>query len=139
MVDIDHFKLVNDTHGHECGYSVLQTLGAILRAQQLRHDVTCRYGGEEFVVLLPETLLESAFLVAEAMRKRVGNHVFRYKEARLQITISLGVAGALEQNPANEDEFIKLADKALYRAKEDGRNRTVVLEAGTERVLREGP
>jgi diguanylate cyclase (GGDEF)-like protein len=117
---------------------VLQTLGAILRAQQRRHDVTCRYGGEEFVVLLPETLLDSAFLVAEGIRKRVGNHVFRYRDQRLQITISLGVAGALEQNPANEDEFVNLADRALYRAKADGRNRTIVLEGGTDRVLREG-
>ncbi len=138
MVDIDHFKNVNDSHGHECGDAVLQTLGAILRAQQRRHDVTCRYGGEEFVVLLPETLLDSAFLVAEAMRKRVGNHVFRYKELRLQITISLGVAGALEQNPPNEDDFVKLADKALYRAKADGRNRTIVLDTTGERVQRAG-
>ncbi len=138
MLDIDWFKKVNDTYGHECGDSVLQTLGAILRGQQRRHDVACRYGGEEFIVLLPETLLDAAFLVAEGMRKRVSSHVFRYKDLRLNVTVSLGVAGALEQNPANEDDFINMADKALYRSKADGRNRTVVLEPNTDRVLRMG-
>ena len=136
MVDIDFFKKVNDTHGHECGDAVLQTLGSVLRGQQRRHDIACRYGGEEFIVLLPETLLDAAFLVAEGMRKRVDNHVFRYKDLRLNISVSLGVAGALEQNPANEDDFINLADRALYRAKAEGRNRTIVLEANTDRVLR---
>ncbi|HEX7929258.1 MAG TPA: diguanylate cyclase [bacterium] len=136
MVDIDFFKKVNDSHGHECGDSVLQTLGAILRGQQRRHDIACRYGGEEFIVLLPETLLDAAFLVAEGLRKRVNNHIFRYKELRLNVTVSLGVAGALEQNPANEDEFINMADKALYAAKGTGRNRTVILEPNTDRVLR---
>jgi diguanylate cyclase len=76
--------------------------------------------------------------VAEGMRKRVNNHLFRYKELRLNISVSLGVAGALEQNPANEDEFINLADRALYKAKETGRNRTVILEHHTDKVLRSG-
>jgi diguanylate cyclase (GGDEF)-like protein len=138
MLDIDHFKQVNDSHGHECGDAVLQGLGAILRGQQRRHDIACRYGGEEFIVLLPETLLDAAFLVAEGMRKRVSNHVFRYKELRLSISISLGVAGALEHNPGNEDEFINLADQALYRAKAEGRNRTVVLEPHSDRIWKAG-
>lgn len=138
MLDIDHFKQVNDSHGHECGDAVLQGLGAILRSQQRRHDIACRYGGEEFIVLLPETLLDAAFLVAEGMRKRVSNYVFRYKELRLNISISLGVAGALEHNPGNEDEFINLADQALYRAKAEGRNRTVVLEPHGDRIWKTG-
>lgn len=138
MLDIDHFKQVNDSHGHECGDAVLQGLGAILRGQQRRHDIACRYGGEEFIVLLPETLLDAAFLVAEGMRKRVSNHVFRYKELRLSISISLGVAGALEHNPSNEDEFINLADQALYRAKAEGRNRTVVLEPHGDHIWKTG-
>jgi diguanylate cyclase (GGDEF)-like protein len=139
MADIDHFKRVNDTHGHECGDAVLQALGGILRDQQRRHDVACRYGGEEFIVLLPETLLEAAFLVAEGIRRRIASHVFRYRDVRLEVTVSLGVAGAVEQNPANEDEFIKLADLALYRAKDAGRNRTVVLDASDRgKVARTG-
>ena len=126
LLDIDHFKRVNDTHGHDGGDAVLEALGALLRAQQRRQDVLCRYGGEEFVILLPDTRRDAAHLAAESLRKRVMAHSFRVKEARLHVTVSLGVAGAIENNPANEDEFIALADQALYRAKAEGRNRVVV-------------
>jgi diguanylate cyclase (GGDEF)-like protein len=128
LLDIDHFKRVNDTHGHDGGDAVLEALGALLRAQQRRQDVLCRYGGEEFVILLPDTRRDAAHLAAESLRKRVMAHSFRVKEARLHVTVSLGVAGAIENNPANEDEFIALADQALYRAKAEGRNRTAVCE-----------
>jgi diguanylate cyclase (GGDEF)-like protein len=130
MFDIDFFKRVNDDHGHECGDRVLQMLGELVRRQQRRQDIACRFGGEEFVVLLPETGLDAAFTVAESLRSRVAKHPFRCGRSRLAVRISLGVAGAAEHAPANEDDFVKVADLGLYRAKGEGRNRTVIVEPG---------
>ena len=131
MLDIDHFKRINDTHGHECGDRVLQTLGELIRRNKRAQDVTCRYGGEEFVVLLPETSLDAAFHVAEGLRQLVGNYTFRYKGRRIQVHVSMGVAGLIEHKPETVDAFINLADAAMYRAKGEGRNRTMVVDPGT--------
>ena len=139
ILDIDHFKKVNDSYGHDGGDAILEALGALLRAQQRRQDVVCRYGGEEFVILLPDTHLDAALTVAEGLRKRVQGHAFRFKEARPRITISLGIAGAVENNPSSEDEFISLADQALYQAKSEGRNRAVVCKTRQEDVPPERP
>ncbi len=137
MLDIDHFKRVNDDHGHECGDSVLQALGKLMRNRQRKHDVLSRFGGEEFIILLPETKLDAAFNVAESLRNRVRNHTFTCKASRLTVHISLGVSSAGDQGPVNEDDLIKLADLAMYRAKEDGRNRSVVVDGkNREKTLR---
>ena len=128
MLDIDHFKKVNDTNGHECGDRVLQTLGELIQRNKRAQDVTCRYGGEEFIVMLPETSLESAFHVAEGLRRLVGHHTFRYRGQRISIHVSMGVAGLAEHKPNNVDRFINMADTAMYRAKKDGRNRTVIID-----------
>jgi diguanylate cyclase (GGDEF)-like protein len=128
MLDIDHFKQVNDTYGHECGDTVLATLGELLRGQKRRQDVVCRYGGEEFVIILAETSLEAAFKVAEKTRQLVADSDFRCGDVKIPVKISLGVSGAAEHHPASDADLVKIADLGLYRAKQSGRNRTVVLE-----------
>lgn len=128
MLDIDHFKKINDSNGHECGDRVLQTLGELIQRNKRAQDVTCRYGGEEFIVMLPETSLESAFHVAEGLRRLVGNYTFRYKGQRISVHVSMGVAGLAEHKPTSVDLFINLADTAMYRAKKDGRDRTVIID-----------
>ncbi len=128
LLDVDQFKAINDQHGRECGDSVLQNLGGLLRNQLRRHDVACRYGGEVFALLLPETRLDNGFRVAEQVRQRVAANDFTHKGIPLRVTISAGVAGAEEQAPASEEEFVRFADLALNRAKADGRNRTIVVE-----------
>jgi len=139
MLDIDHFKVINDTHGHPCGDLVLRTLGRVLSAQLRRQDLVCRYGGEEFVVLLPDTKLASAFLVAESLRHRVAAHGFRCTAERIPVAISLGVASARQHHPADPDGLVACADQAMYRAKAEGRNRSVVLDPKhPERVARMG-
>ena len=136
MLDIDHFKRINDTYGHECGDVVLRSLGRLIAQHKRAQDLCCRYGGEEFVVLLTETTLDAAFHVAEEMRRRIGSHPFEYDDQPIQVRVSLGVSGAAEQNPADVEAFINLADKAMYRAKREGRDRTVVLDAADEsRIL----
>jgi len=128
LLDIDHFKEVNDTYGHECGDVVLRTLGLLMRSNVRMQDMVFRYGGEEFVVVLPETPLLAAFQVAENLRARVAAHRFFCGANVVPIHISLGVAGVKEQGLASEEALIKQADQSMYRAKQSGRNRTVVLD-----------
>lgn len=129
LLDIDHFKEVNDTYGHECGDVVLRTLALLMRSNVRMQDMVFRFGGEEFVVLLPETPLLAAFQVAENLRTRVATHRFHCGANVLPIHISLGVAGVKEQGLASEEALINHADRSMYRAKESGRNRTVVLDS----------
>lgn len=129
MCDIDHFKHVNDTYGHLAGDYVLKELVNTVRSILRPDDVMGRYGGEEFVLILPETDLEGALEVAERMRKAIESHEFTFEGERIEgqdydgITISVGVtqlaAKWLEQS------FIKAADEKLYEAKHAGRNRSV--------------
>lgn len=129
LLDIDHFKDVNDTYGHECGDMVLRTLALLMRSNVRMQDMVFRYGGEEFVVVLPETPLLAAFHVAENLRSRVAAHRFTCGTNVLQIHISLGVAGVKEHGLATEEALINQADRSMYRAKQSGRNRTVVLNS----------
>ena len=135
MLDIDFFKKVNDQYGHPCGDTVLKTLGQIMNEGKRRQDIVCRYGGEEFVVLLPETPIDAAFHVAETLRGRVGSHRFKCGRKKIELYVSLGVAGALEQNPKSEDAFVQAADAGLYRAKQEGRNRTVILDHKNQKKI----
>lgn len=120
QVDIDHFKLVNDTHGHPRGDEVLEAVGALLRAQARRHDVVARMGGEEFSLLLPETDLETATSVAERLRAAVAA-----APLPVRVTVSIGVS-VLPDLAASADQLIDSADQALYAAKRAGRDRVVV-------------
>ena len=135
MLDIDFFKKVNDQYGHPCGDTVLKTLGRIMNEGKRRQDIVCRYGGEEFVVLLPDTPLDAAFHVAETLRVRVGSHPFKCGRKKIELYVSLGVAGAREQNPKSEDAFVQVADAGLYRAKQEGRNRTVILDHKNQKKI----
>jgi diguanylate cyclase (GGDEF)-like protein len=139
MLDIDHFKKVNDTQGHECGDTVLASLGELLRQQKRRQDVVCRYGGEEFMIILAETSLDAAFKVAEKTRQLVAENDFRCGDLKIPVHVSVGVSGAAEHRPTSDADLVKIADQGLYRAKQAGRNRTIVVEAlDSERVRLSG-
>ncbi len=121
MIDIDHFKKVNDTYGHLIGDIVLKGIARTLQEQTRRSDFVGRYGGEEFLVILPETSLDKALILAEKLRKQVAELVIPADGQVLKdITISIG-ATEYEDDP-NIDEFINRSDKWLYAAKENGRN-----------------
>jgi diguanylate cyclase (GGDEF)-like protein len=128
MVDIDHFKLVNDTYGHPIGDLVLKELARILDDNIRTIDILGRYGGEEFVILLPETTPDSAYEIAERLRKTVAEHNFTPEHLDLNITISIGVAFSTGESNGLID-LIKRADNAMYESKDAGRNRTSVLKS----------
>ena len=126
MLDIDHFKNINDSRGHKAGDVVLQRLGDILREMLRTVDFIGRIGGEEFAVLLPETDLQSAAEVAERLRERIENtHVVPETGPPLHFTVSIGVATLKEKN-TNLDMLLIQADNALYQAKESGRNKVCI-------------
>ena len=122
MVDLDHFKEVNDKRGHLAGDQVLQQIGDLLRREGRSVDTVGRYGGEEFVVILPETALNGATIVAERARQRIQVHNFGSAAEPIHITVSIGVASVPDERATSPETFLALADAALYRAKADGRN-----------------
>lgn len=124
FIDIDHFKMINDTYGHACGDIILKSVAQTIRNLLRKYDVFARYGGEEFLTLLPETDLEGAQIVAERFRQQIENMTVQYADYTIKITITLGVARF--DNRLGADRSIQLADKALYQGKENGRNRVVV-------------
>ena len=124
MLDIDHFKFFNDTYGHSCGDIVLKDFANACSKQLRDFDLFCRYGGEEFIILLPDTNTDVAYSVAEKLRKTVEMLTCSHKNKSLSINVSIGVT-SLNTNSCVND-MIEEADKALYRAKENGRNRTEV-------------
>jgi diguanylate cyclase (GGDEF)-like protein len=131
MMDIDHFKAVNDTHGHLVGSAVLQQLGILIRDTFRGEDMSGRYGGEEFITFFPETSKADALRGAERFRRRVAEHTFRYRDVRLNITISIGIASLPEDGDGLE-VLIRKADTALYEAKDLGRDRVRVYHDGLE-------
>jgi diguanylate cyclase (GGDEF)-like protein len=133
MMDIDHFKLVNDTHGHPAGDYVLRELGRLLNALARSASIVGRYGGEEFILVAQVAGHEQARGLAERLRRAVQEHAFTYEGTRIAITISIGVA-VWERGPGERRVLIKQADEALYAAKRNGRNRVEV--AGPEVKIR---
>ena len=125
MFDIDHFKSFNDTYGHACGDYVLITVAKIIKNSVRSQDIASRYGGEEFTVMLPNTLREDAMQVAERIRSNIENAYFNYEGKQVHVTISGGVSVYdAEDNPVSSaKEFVEQADKALYVSKTSGRNR----------------
>ena len=126
MLDIDHFKRINDRHGHPAGDLVLQHVVTTIRTALREVDLLGRIGGEEFAVVLPETTQEGARLTAERLRAAIAARPFRYGDAAIEVTASLGVAG-LEPGDRDAAGLLGRADAGLYRAKHDGRNRVVVV------------
>ncbi len=133
MLDIDHFKQVNDSYGHQAGDVTLSILGSMVKAALRDLDVVARYGGEEFLVICTNTALDGAALVAERLRHLVESHPIEITEdsgasQTIQISISIGAAG-LSASVDSPEKLIQAADRALYRAKEQGRNRVIVAAA----------
>ena len=123
--DIDHFKRVNDRHGHQAGDAVLKEIAACLAGKLRESDTAARYGGEEFAVILPETPLEGALVVADRLRQAVGSVAVTYEGHPISVTISFGVAALVPGEKVSSQTLIKRADQALYRAKAEGRNRAL--------------
>lgn len=122
MLDIDHFKHINDTYGHPTGDDVIKCLGAIIRQGAREGDIACRYGGEEFVIVLPHMETDAALQRAEKWRADVQSTVVRHGDLDIRFTISAGVS-AYPDHAANPEALIACVDTALYRSKTDGRNR----------------
>lgn len=122
ILDIDHFKSLNDTHGHLAGDAVLRQLGHLLRSNLRREDFVGRLGGEEFAVLLPEIDLVNARLVADKLRRLAASHTFAYEGISMRFTVSAGVA-TREESDRDPEELIRRADQHLYNAKRTGRDR----------------
>jgi two-component system cell cycle response regulator len=125
ILDIDYFKSINDTHGHDAGDDVLREFALRIRKSIRGIDLACRFGGEEFVVLMPETDLAVATMVAERLRRRIASEAFAIQQSArsIEVTISIGIAALGRDDTAAT--LLKRADQALYRAKRDGRNRVV--------------
>jgi two-component system, cell cycle response regulator len=122
IFDIDHFKQVNDTHGHLAGDHVLKVLASVIRPRVRREDVFARYGGEEFALLLPELDVSGAAATAEKLRKVIEKQQIEFDQQRILITVSVGVSG-LDPKAQDELELVRDADAKLYLAKSAGRNR----------------
>jgi diguanylate cyclase (GGDEF)-like protein len=121
MFDLDDFKGVNDRYGHLCGDAVLSAVGARMKAVLRGSDLKCRYGGEEFLIVLPDTPLAGARRVADTLRKEIAEHPVQWNEQTVSVTASFGVT-TIEAGEVDSLAVIARADAALYRAKQEGRN-----------------
>lgn len=121
VIDIDHFKKVNDRYGHLVGDRVLKAVAKLLDTNKRSTDYLARYGGEEFVLILPELTVDKAKIVAEKLRKKVASSKFHFESTRISVTVSVGLGEIVAARETVEDFFDRV-DKALYRAKEQGRN-----------------
>lgn len=128
MIDIDYFKHFNDTYGHQAGDFVLKKAAAIFNSELRGSDIIARYGGEEFIVILPRRTIEEAYSIAERIRKIFAKTRFEFEEKDLKITLSAGVSAFRPSagEDVSKELLIKYADKALYEAKDKGRNRVII-------------
>ena len=125
LFDLDHFKKVNDTHGHVAGDAVLRSVGMVVARLLRTEDVFARYGGEEFALLVRGVTPESARRLAERVRKAVASARVPWESGNLRVTLSAGLALLGEEGTAGAQDLIALADRRLYRAKDEGRDRVV--------------
>src|SRR5262249_17868378 len=124
MFDIDHFKQINDTHGHLAGDYVLRELANVVSQNIRREDIFARYGGEEFSLVLPEIEAEGAQQVCEKLRSKIEEKHFVFAQKRIKVTVSLGIRTTRRnETDITGTEFIAQADAKLYQAKQSGRNR----------------
>ncbi len=128
LIDIDHFKHINDTFGHSCGDRALIKVADIITARVRTEDIVARHGGEEFVVLLPETTIDNASILAEELRQSISDELFSplNSDKAINITVSIGLTELNHQNKISLEDFIEKADKAMYKAKKHGRNRIFI-------------
>jgi two-component system cell cycle response regulator len=123
LLDVDHFKQINDTAGHLAGDSVLRQLAGLLEEAQRKVDIVARYGGEEFVAILPETSSDGAVIYADRLRERIGGQPFDVgAEHPVHLTVSIGIATFPSARVTSTEDLFARADEALYRAKAGGRN-----------------
>ena len=127
MMDVDHFKKFNDTYGHKCGDAVLKSLAQFLTESSRQGDIVCRYGGEEFVILMPDASLQAAFERAQTWQKTFSNKTVEYEGLSLNVTFSAGVASYPIHGTTGES-ILHAADHALYQSKSNGRNRVTLYE-----------
>ncbi|WP_085299145.1 GGDEF domain-containing protein [Cognaticolwellia mytili] len=125
MVDIDRFKVVNDSYGHLVGDDVIRHLSKLIREQVRETDISGRYGGEEFVILLADTHVDDAVVFAERLRKTVEESVVIYNDIEIKYTISLGIA-EVEPSFTSVSQWLEYVDGALYKSKESGRNKVTI-------------
>lgn len=125
LLDLDHFKRVNDTHGHLAGNAILEQVGIVLRSRARLEDICCRYGGEEFAVICRETPATRALTLAERLRAAVEEIRVGWQDHSLRITASFGVAAMCPSSDALVTQLVSLCDESLYAAKQQGRNRVV--------------
>lgn len=137
MVDIDHFKHINDTYGHLAGDQVLREVVNLIQKRIRAQDIVGRYGGEEFLVVLADSSAQEALLVAERLRAAVESARCAYAEQSLSVSVSIGVFGGCLEAGDNSDQLIQASDLALYRAKQSGRNRVGITHS-LDRVSRAG-
>mgnify|MGYP002031710300 CR=1 FL=1 len=129
LIDIDNFKKINDTYGHQIGDDVLKILGKILKDDTRKGDEPARYGGEEFAVILPDTPIDQGVLVSERIREHVEKETFHDKENRpFNVTISLGISSFIHSENKTEKALISESDQALYKAKSSGKNQTIIFK-----------
>ena len=135
MVDIDLFKHINDLHGHAAGDAVLSQVGGLIRSTLRETDAAGRYGGEEFIVVLPHTEAAGAGLYAERLRACIANAQFRVPSGEwISVTVSVGLAEIMPDEMPQPEQALSRADKALYKAKRDGRNRVQLAEPPAGRL-----
>jgi len=125
MLDLDHFKKINDSYGHLSGDHVLSETARLLQQSIRKSDIPCRYGGEEFAIIFPQLDADNARTASEKLRNIVAEHTFNYDSYHMSLTLSIGIA-SVKGKTATAIQLIKEADRALYQAKNQGRNRTVI-------------
>ena len=147
MIDLDHFKQVNDRHGHQMGDVVLRDAAAVIKASVRDPDICARYGGEEFAVILPKTHLAGALTVAERVWRGLKDKVYRQEVpavgqavvAEVRVTASLGLAFFPSKDISSAELLVKFADEALYQAKRSGRNNICLYQAQNYRYDADHP
>ena len=122
MVDVDHFKAINDTYGHEAGNRALKSLAEILSSEVRTTDIVCRYGGEEFAMIFPETHLNLAVKVADRIRKQISSQPLAIDGGEIKLTVSMGASVYMKFSVLDFNDFVASVDKYLYEAKQSGRN-----------------
>jgi diguanylate cyclase (GGDEF)-like protein len=130
LADLDHFKKINDTHGHAVGDVVLQEVARRMKASLRDYDTVGRYGGEEFLVVLPTADSRGTFAISERIRRKIESRPIATTKGELNVTASIGGAWSMAADPIDTDTAIRLADEALYRAKAKGRNRSEMADFG---------
>lgn len=126
MMDIDDFKSVNDTYGHQVGDIVLMKIAEILKKETRKFDIVGRYGGEEFLIIAPGISKEKAFKLAERIRKRVEKEEFKVDGEKFKVSVSVGISELMSDDPQSVNDLVKIADMRLYKAKLAGKNCVVI-------------